>query len=223
MHSQYPQITKQYLRGCSHLVLCRRVLYRWVTPSKEDQDALQLVIPKSYQKKALQGCHDDIRHLGLEWMLDLLWDKFYWPGMTKDVELHIARCEQCITFKSKLQRVAVESIQATCPLQLEHLEYLKIEVTEGGKDVHVLIITDNFLTYTQALVTSSHTARFTAQALWDWFVVCYGLPESIISDQGEILRVTLFQNCTSWQKSGSYVLTHTTHKQMGNVNGLIIH
>ena len=93
VYSWDPQITKQYLRQCSHLVLHRGVLYRWVTPSKEDQNALQLVIPQSYQKKALQGCHDDIRHMELEQILDLLLDQFYWPGMTKDAELHIARCE----------------------------------------------------------------------------------------------------------------------------------
>ena len=38
----------------------------------------------------------------------------------------------------------MENIQATCPLQLVHLDYLTIEMTKGGKDVHVLIITDHF-------------------------------------------------------------------------------
>ena len=51
---------------------------------------------RDYQKKALQGYHDDIGHLGIEQMLDLLQDQFYWPGMKKDAELHIAKCEQCI-------------------------------------------------------------------------------------------------------------------------------
>ena len=37
--------------------------------------------------------------------------------------------------------------QATYPLQLVHLVYLTIEMTEGGKDVHVLIITDHFVRY----------------------------------------------------------------------------
>ena len=60
VYPQDPQNTKQYLRQCSHLVLCEWVLYRQVTPSREDQNALQLVIPQNYQKKALQGCHDDI-------------------------------------------------------------------------------------------------------------------------------------------------------------------
>ena len=45
----------------------------------------------------------------------------------------------------------MENIQATHPLQLVHLDYLTIKVTEGGKDVHILMITDHFMPYGQAL------------------------------------------------------------------------
>ena len=47
-----PQFTKQYLRQQSHLVPHKGVLYRQATPSKEDQNVLQLVIPQSYQKES---------------------------------------------------------------------------------------------------------------------------------------------------------------------------
>ena len=72
MYSQDPQIIKQYLRQHSHLVLHKGVLYRQVTPSKDDWNALQIVISQSYQMKAIQGCHDDIGHMELQQMLDLL-------------------------------------------------------------------------------------------------------------------------------------------------------
>ena len=67
--------------------------------------------------------------------------------MTKDAELHIERCEQYIWFKSKPQRLAMESIQTIHPLQLVHLDYLTTEATEGGKEDHLLIITDHFMRY----------------------------------------------------------------------------
>ena len=120
------QIMKQYLRLCSHLVLHKGNLYSQGMPSKEDKNALQLVILQDYQKKALQGYHDDMRHMGLEQMLDFLWDQFYWPRMTKDVELHIAKCDQCIHLKSKPQKVVMENIQATHVLQLVPLDDLLI-------------------------------------------------------------------------------------------------
>ena len=79
----------------------------------------------------------------------------------------------------------MKNIQATHFLQLIHLDYLRDEVTESGKDVHLLIITDHFMWYTEAVVTSLHTAKFRAQALWDTFMVNYGISESIVSDQSQ--------------------------------------
>ena len=46
------------------------------------------------------------------------------------------------------------------------------------------MITDHFTWYAQAIVTSSQTAKCTAQNLWDKFIVHYGLPETILTDQG---------------------------------------
>ena len=105
---------------------------------------MQLVLPETFRKQALQGCHDDLDHCRIEWTIDLLRDQFYWPGM----------------------------------------DYLTIEVNEDGKDVHILVITDHFMWYAQATVTSSQTAKCTAQNLWDKFIVHFGLPEEILTDQG---------------------------------------
>ena len=46
-------------------------------PSEEGSYTLQLVFPQINQKKALQGCHDDIRDMELEQML--LKDPFIGP------------------------------------------------------------------------------------------------------------------------------------------------
>ena len=64
------------------------------------------------------------------------------------------------------------------------MDYLTIEAMEGGKDIHILVITDHFTRYAQAIVTSLQTAKCTAQNLWDKFIVHYGLPEKILTDQG---------------------------------------
>ena len=69
-------------------------------------------------------------------------------------------------------------------MKLVHMDYLTIEATEGGKCIHILVITDHFTRYAQAIVTSSETTKCTAQNLWDKFIVHYGLPEKILTDQG---------------------------------------
>ena len=40
---------------------------------------MQLVLPETFRKHALQSCHDDLGHLRIEWTIDLLRDHFCWP------------------------------------------------------------------------------------------------------------------------------------------------
>ena len=144
-----------------------------------------------------------------------------WPSMQK---FTLCECDQCIHFKSRPQKVVMENIKAIHSLQLVHLDNVTIEVTDGGKDVHILIITDHLMLYAQALATSSQTAKCTAQALWNWFIVHYGLPETIVSNQGlKFESVNSFQSYAIWQRYKNCILALITHIQTGNTNTSNIH
>ena len=104
--------------------------------------------------------------------------------MTEDATRHIQHCKRCLQFKAFPDRAPMENVVATYPMELVHMDYLTIEATEGGRDIHILVITDHFTRYAQAIVTSSQTAKCTAQNLCDKFIVHYGLPEKILTDQG---------------------------------------
>ena len=58
----------------------------------QDQPLLQFVLPTSHGTQAMQACHD-IGHLGINCMLNLLQDRFYWPDIQLDVEQHIKTCD----------------------------------------------------------------------------------------------------------------------------------
>ena len=97
-----------------------------------------------YRQQAIKACHDDIGHLGLERSLDLLKDRFYWPGINEEMGNHIRSCNRCLHFKSKPQRTELCPITATHPLELIHMDFLTIESGKTNKDVNILIITDHF-------------------------------------------------------------------------------
>ena len=78
----------------------------------------------------------------------------------------------------------MENIDATYLIELVHMDYLTVEANEGGTDINILVIMDHLMCYTQAIVTSSQTAKCTAQNLWDKFIVHYGLPKKILTDRG---------------------------------------
>ena len=56
-------------------------------------------------------------------------------------------------------------------LELVHMDYLMIEYPKTDKDVNIMVITDNFKHYVQAILTSSQTAKVTAQALWNQYIM----------------------------------------------------
>ena len=49
----------------------------------------------------------------------------------------------------------MENIDATYPMELVHMDYSSNGANEGGKDVHIPVITDHFTQYAQAIVTTS--------------------------------------------------------------------
>ena len=108
-----------------------------------DRNTMQMVIPGSYRKQALQSCHDDWGYLGLERTIDLLRDWFYWPGMMEDTVKHIRQCQRCLRFKALPDKAPMKNLDATYPMELVHMDYLTIKANEGGKDVYTLVITDS--------------------------------------------------------------------------------
>ena len=136
------------LREREYLKLVRGVLYRVVTQNGEVKK--QLVLPEECRVQALKGLHDDMGHMGRERTLDLARDRFFWPGMTTDVEKWVKRCVRCILRKTPTTgRAPLVSIKTTQPLELVSIDFLTLEVSHGGFQ-HILVITDHFTRYAQA-------------------------------------------------------------------------
>ena len=67
-----------------------------------------------------------------------------------------------------------------------------LERSKGGIE-NVLVITDHFSRYAQAYPTKNQTAKTTARVLFDQFIVHYGFPARIHSDQGQTFESNLIQ------------------------------
>ena len=139
---------KQFLKQRGKLLLRNRILYHKNDNQETDytnRNTMQLVLPTNVRMQALKRYHDDLGHLGIERTLDLLRDQFFWPGMTEDVTRHIRQCERCLQLKASPNRAPMEKcLMQHIPMELVHMDYLTIEANEGGKDIHILVITDHF-------------------------------------------------------------------------------
>ena len=65
------------------------------------------------------------------------------------------------------------------------MDFLTIEAWKGNREINVLVITDHFTWYAQAFITPLQTTQVVARTLWDKYFVDYGLPEKILTNQGQ--------------------------------------
>ena len=177
-----PLDLKAFLRIRKQFKLKQGILYRRLQVTS-NRAKLQLVLPTEYRQKAMAGCHDQIGHLGHDRVLELLRDRFYCPVMHMDVASYINSCPRCIRRKLHPDVASLHNTEATQPLDLIHLDYLQIEPSKSNIE-NVLIVTDPFTRYAQAYPSKTQTALATARPLWNNFIVHYGFPTKIISDQG---------------------------------------
>ena len=125
-----PSEMKALIRNRTKLTLKHGVLYKRSRFNARTKHLL--VVPQSYRQRAMEGCHDQVGHLGQDRVLDLLRDRFYWPGMHADVKSYINSCPRCLRRKSQQNKAPLLSIETSQPLELIHLDYLKIEPSKGN-------------------------------------------------------------------------------------------
>ena len=158
------------------------ILYR--TYQVEDEEFHQLVLPESLQDIIFKSYHDDLGHQGRDRTLALIKQRFYWPGMTQYVQNKVQQCAKCIRRKTRPTKAAeLVNITSSTPMELVCIDYLSLERSKGGYE-NILVITDHFSRYAQAIPTRNQTARTTARVLYENFFVHYGFPAKLHSDKG---------------------------------------
>lgn len=106
---------QKYLRIFKKLKVVNGILCK--TAFHGDRKFLPLVVPESFRVTALQGIHNDVGHPGKDKTLWLARQRFYWPGMERDIS--IETCSRCICSKTPVRPAAeLIPIVSTRPKEL---------------------------------------------------------------------------------------------------------
>jgi len=130
--------------------------------------------------------------------LQLQW---FWPGMIRDVQFRVRKCEVCQASKHGCSTETAERrrLDAGRPWQVVTVDLVGPMPTTVRGNNWILVLTDHFTRWADALAIPDTSAPSVAGAS-DQQVFCYfGLPEQIHSDQGAQFQSQLMSNlCKMW-------------------------
>ena len=106
------------------------LLYRKAYFKTTDKRVNQFVMPRQFRKRTVIVCHEDYGHLGMDQVLILLQERFYWPKISEDVHSYIRTCERCAQFKQTPER------EEMC----DEGHRRRSEFNSGGQSLHHLAL-----------------------------------------------------------------------------------
>ena len=190
--SREPKLVRRLLRAWDNLhVVTGLLFYR-----KEGEDRMRhlLVLPRAMRHQVLNYLHDTVGHLGFSKTLQLVKDRYFWPGMHTEVKRYIEKCKRCTLRKLPVGKrcAGLQNIRTSRPLELVCIDFLSLEKSKGNYE-NILVVTDHFTRYAQAYPSHDQKATTVAKILWQKFIVHYGIPERVHSDQGKCFEAEIIK------------------------------
>ncbi|KAK3737241.1 hypothetical protein QZH41_010870 [Actinostola sp. cb2023] len=188
--------------------LARRLLRDWKRTTEEDgilyrvicvhgEEVKQLLLPGSLRSKVMASVHDDLGHQGAEKTIAVARNRCYWPGMVREITDYCRKCQRCtLATAGKTLHPTMGSLTASTPLEILAMDYTILEKSSSGVE-NVLVLTDVFTKFTQAIPTKDQRATTVARTLVKEWFVRFGVPKRIHSDQGRNFESRVIQElCT---------------------------
>ena len=179
--------TAAYVKVKEQLLVKNGLLYHKSQQGQADEVVFQFVVPQRHWGTALDGCHQEVAHQGQCYSTTLMQERFWWPGMTRDLRNHIKMCGHCRKYEAAPPVVPMKPLTCSGPGELLHINFTSIEETVPLKEdpvIHnVLVLQDHFSKYVVAYVVKDQTAHTAAETLRNGYFRLFGAPAYIISDQ----------------------------------------
>ncbi|XP_031339506.1 uncharacterized protein K02A2.6-like [Photinus pyralis] len=147
----------------------------------------RIIIPTKFRQQLLDELHSS--HLGIVKMKSIARAYFYWPNLDKDIEETCRACIPCQTIANNPQKSEIMSWnKPTRPWQRIHVDFLG-----PIKGNTFLIVLDAFSKYPEIKKMERTTSEETIEKFRDIFST-WGIPETIVSDNGPQFVSTEFKN-----------------------------
>jgi transposase InsO family protein len=110
----------------------------------EKIEVLKAIPTRDEVLELLSATHIGQGHFGRDKMMHHLNQKWYWPGMKKDVSTFLANCEHCLTVKPDRKRPPLRPILATRIRERAMFDLTYMHVDSKTQERYILVVIDIF-------------------------------------------------------------------------------
>ncbi|KAL2086105.1 hypothetical protein ACEWY4_017164 [Coilia grayii] len=158
-------------------------------PAPPETPAHRLYVPTGLRQEVLATLHTSLGtgHPGANQTLTLIRDRYWWPGMARDVQRYVAGCAECAMAKTPRQLPAGKLLPLPVPQRpWSHLgiDYVT-DLPSSNHHTCILVVVDRFSKSCKLIpLKSVPTAPETAEAVFTHVFRHFGIPEDVVSDRG---------------------------------------
>jgi hypothetical protein len=189
----------------------------------------ELVVPAGLRTFILGALHDAPTggHLKHNKLLDKLKGRYWWPSRDKDAADWHDSCESCQ--RHRVPRHApfghFSSLRALEPFSVTAMDLIGPLPTTSGGNKYILVWTDYFTRWTEAVAIPNKKAKTVARAYWNEIVCRWGPPLRLLTDCGKEFINSTFKAMATLGGFG-HITTSPYHPQADGMterfNGTLI-
>ena len=161
------------------------------------EEVTQLVVPPALRKEIFGFLHSSPLggHMGINKTIAKIRKRFYWPSYRDDIIRWCQWCEPCQKRKDSTQkRAPLQQKPVGNPLERVAIDILGPLPETETKNKYIMVVADYFTKWTEAYALPDQKSMTIADALVTNFIVRFGCPLQLHTDQGPSFEADLFQD-----------------------------
>ena len=149
----------------------------------------RIVIPSSLRSDMMAKIHAS--HIAIQGCLRRARKDLYWPGINKEIEEYVARCETCNNYHSEKEREPMIGHE----LPTRPWEKVAVDIFELDQK-NFLVTVNYYSSFFEVDRITTKTAREVINKIKPHFSR-HGIPDTVVSDNGQLFASSDFQEFTN--------------------------
>lgn len=127
---------------------------------RKQGDKLLFYVPSEMEKSVLFKYHDELGHMGVEKVHDIVSKTYWFPKLRKKIADHIQTCSKCIAYnpsRGKTEGKITSIPKGDKPFDTIHIDHVTISDARVPNKKHILVVIDGFTKFSKLFPTKSTT------------------------------------------------------------------